>query len=308
MTDSGDLLRDGTVHILVNPTAGGRRSTRWIPRIQSLLVSAGIRAQFHVTQSAAQMENHAQQAIHDQARVLIAMGGDGTLQTLVNTPGADRVVLGILPTGGGNDFAAALGFPHHPVDALRAIIAGRIRNVDLARAKTADGRERLYCGGGGLGLDAEAARHASETYHGLRGRPRYVLAALRALWSFSAVTVRAEFPESSFGAVEKKVLVAAALNTPTYGAGLRLAEQARIDDGLLDFVFVEDLSAREIAGVLFHWTVNGAMRTRRISRWTAGCARLETDCQCQFHGDGEIVGPTPVEIVAVPRAIRVLAP
>jgi diacylglycerol kinase (ATP) len=308
MTQSADLLRDGTVHILVNPAAGGRRSARWMPPIESFLISAGVRVQFHFTQSPAEMQNRALQAIRDGAHVLVAMGGDGTLQALVNAPGASAAVLGVLPTGGGNDFAAALGLPGNPLDALRAMVAGRVRSVDLARARTADGRERLYCGGGGLGLDAEAARHASETYGGWRGRPRYVLAALHALRSFSAVTVRARFSGEDNETVEKRVLVAAALNTPTYGAGLRLAEEATIDDGLLDVVFVEDLSALEIAGVVFHWAVRGKLHTRRISRWASPRVRLETDMPCQFHGDGEILGPTPVEVEVVPGAIRVLAP
>lgn len=307
MNECADLLRNGTLNILVNPEAGGRRSARWIPRIERFLAGIGARPQFHLAGSPAEMEQCAQRALRQDARVLIAMGGDGTLQTLVNTPGATGVVLGILPAGGGNDFAAALGLPEDPLAAIKAMATGRIRTVDLARVRTPDGRERLYCGGGGVGLDAEAARHASDTYRGLRGKPRYVLAALRALWNFSAITVKAEFPGSNLAPVKRKVLVAAALNTPTYGAGLRLAEKAQIDDGLLDFVCVEELGALEIAHVLFQWAAHRQISSRRISRWAVPRVRLETDRPSQFHGDGEILGPTPVEIEVVSGAMRVLA-
>jgi diacylglycerol kinase (ATP) len=102
--------------------------------------------------------------------------------------------------------------------------------------------------------------------------------------------------------------VAAALNTPTYGAGVRLAEEARIDDGLLDVVLVEDLRARELAHVVFHWALGGKLRTQRIAHWAAARVRLTTDRPSQFQGDGEILGPSPVEIEVVPRAIRVVAP
>src|SRR5206468_2973645 len=118
--------------------------------------------------------------IRQGAKALLAVGGDGTLQTLVNVPGIGEITVGILPSGSGNDFAAALRLPHDPVDALRGVLDGCIRRVDLARARTADGLVRLYCGGGGLGLDAEAARHASARYARLTGKPRYVLSALRA--------------------------------------------------------------------------------------------------------------------------------
>jgi len=254
------------------------------------------------------MASIAAEIISQGAKVLLAMGGDGTLQTLVNAPGTRNVTIGILPTGTGNDFASALGLPLDPVLALQSILTGRICCADLARVRTADGRERLYCGGGGLGLDAEAARRAGSTYAGLAGKPRYVLSALHALSTFSPVTVRAEFPEGSPRTIEKRALVAAALNTPTYGAGLRLADKANIDDGLLDVVFVEELRAREVAGLVFDWARHRALRTPRISSVTARRVRLTAERPSFFHGDGEIIGLAPVEIEAVSRAIRVLAP
>jgi diacylglycerol kinase (ATP) len=179
--------------------------------------------------------------------------------------------------------------------------------VDLPRARTGDGRVRLYCGGGGVGLDAMAARYATEVYSKVRGRLRYMLAALNALRNYSAVTVRAEFPGSAIEAVETRVLVAAALNTPTYGAGLRLAPTAKMDDGLLDIVFVGDLKAYEVASVVFHWALSGELRTQKIVRWVAPRVRITTDQPCLFHGDGEILGPAPVEIEVVARAVRVFA-
>jgi diacylglycerol kinase (ATP) len=307
MGESRDLLREGPVHVLVNPLAGGGSGGRSVPRIQAFFAAQGIAAQFHAAETAPEMERIAADAIRDKAKVLLAMGGDGTLQTLVNVAYASDVVLGILPTGGGNDFAAALGLPGDALAAARAIVDGSVRWTDLARAQTADGRVRLYCGGGGVGLDAVAARYATEVYGRVRGRLRYMLAALSALRNYSALTVRAEFPGSGNAAVEKRVLVAAALNTPTYGAGLRLAPAARIDDGLLDVVLVEDLRAHEVASVVFHWGLRGELRTRKLVRWVAPRVRLTADQPCLFHGDGEILGPAPVEIEVVSRAVRVLA-
>jgi YegS/Rv2252/BmrU family lipid kinase len=252
------------------------------------------------------MESIAAQLIRSGGKVLLAMGGDGTLQTVVNTPGACEVTIGILPAGSGNDFAAALGLPPHPVRALRALLEGGVRRVDLARARTADGRERLYCGGGGLGLDAEAARHSSQTYSSLPGRARYVISALHALRTFSPVTVRAEIPDQA--PIEKRVLVAAALNTPSYGAGLRLADEATIDDGLLDLVFIEELGLRDIGGLLLDWAMHRALRSSRISHQKAALIKLSSDPPCLFHGDGELIGPASVEVEAVPGAIQVLVP
>ena len=322
MGESLELLRERPIHILVNSRAGGGRSLKALPHIKTLLQQQGVAAQFHTPASALELENTARQAISGGATVLLAIGGDGTLQSLVNAaagadgtlqslvnaaPGAD-VTLGILPTGGGNDFAAALNLPKDPIAAAGAILAGTARRVDLARARTADGRERLYCGGGGTGLDAVAVRYAAEVYGSMRGRSRYLLSALRALRDYSALTIRAEFPGSPIEPVERRVLVAAVLNSPSYGAGLTLAPAARIDDGLLDVVLVEELTRMEVAGVVFHWAVRGELRTSRIARWKAPQVRLESDQPCQFQGDGEILGPLPVDIQVLPKALQILAP
>src|SRR5229473_3169249 len=93
--------------------------------------------------------------------------------------------------------------------------------LDLLRARTADGRERLYVAGGGVGLDAESARYSSGRYNRLPGRVRYLAAALHALSKFEPLHLRAEFPGSTLPVVESQVLLAAVLNTPSYGAGLR---------------------------------------------------------------------------------------
>src|SRR5262249_55029126 len=160
----------------------------------------------HLIESRQHMEAITAGLISQGAKALVAMGGDGTLQTLVNTPGIDEITIGLLPSGSGNDFAAALGLPRDPMDALRVALDGCVRPVDLARVRTAAGPVRLYCGGGGLGLDAEATCHASGRYARLAGKPRYVLSALRALRTFSPVSVRAEFSAGQGSFVERQVL------------------------------------------------------------------------------------------------------
>jgi diacylglycerol kinase family enzyme len=216
--------------------------------------------------------------------------------------------LGILPVGGGNDFAAALGIPRDPVKATEAVLRGKPRRVDVASARTADGRTRFYVGGGGVGLDAEAARYASGAYRHFPGRLRYIAAALRALAGYKALEVRIEFPRSEQPSVAARILLAGALNTPTYGAGLKLAPGATVEDGLLHVFFVEELSTIGVLKLLPRLLTSGELRIPQIKRWQVKCVRISTDRPCLFHGDGEILGPTPVEIEIMPRATAVLAP
>jgi diacylglycerol kinase (ATP) len=294
--------------VYVNPNAGGGRALSVLPRIRKVFEAASVPAEFISVGSAKDLEWHALAAVHSGKRRLFALGGDGTMQALVNATYGSDVVLGVLPAGGGNDFAAALQLPEDPVAAARAILRGHPMRVDLARARTADGRVRLYLGGGGLGIDAEAARYANETFRRMPGRSRYIASALRAFCGHRAIRVRAEFPGSDLPSMEVNSLFAAVLNTPTYGSGIRLTPEARLDDGWLDTVMVEDLSALQVLKLLPRLLKSGELRTPQVHRMRVQEVKFTTDRPCMFHGDGEILGPTPAVIEVVPQAVRVLAP
>jgi diacylglycerol kinase (ATP) len=236
------------------------------------------------------------------------VGGDGTFQALANASFGSDVFLGILPVGGGNDFASALGIPTRLQAALNAMLDYAPRRVDLVRVKTADGKTRLYVGGGGIGLDAEAAYLASGAYRHLPGRLRYVAAALRALTRFQRLRVRIDFPETSLQSEEADCLLTCALNTPTYGGGLRLAPGARVDDALLNVSLVEPLGATGVLRLLPGLLRTGELHTSRIRRWQVKRVQVTADRPCSFHGDGEIFGPAPLQIEVVPQAVQVLAP
>jgi diacylglycerol kinase (ATP) len=301
-------LRDSPVLVLVNSSAGGGRSRAYLSPIRGLFESLDIQAQFVITKSAEELEGSARDAISQGQRVLFAMGGDGTFQALANAAFGTNALLGVLPVGGGNDFAAALGLPSEPIEAAEAVLRGVLRQVDLVRARTAEGRTRLYAGGGGVGLDAEAARYASGAYRRFPGRFRYIASALRALAGYVALDVQIDFPGNDLASISAKALLAAVLNTPTYGAGLKLAPDARLDDGSLHVVLIEDLSLLAVLKLLPRLARSGELRTSHLKRWLVQRLRLTTNRPSVFHGDGEILGQTPVEIEVVPRAIRVLAP
>ena len=107
---------------------------------------------------------------------------------------------------------------------------------------------------------------------------------------------------------EAKALVVAALNTPTYGAGLRLAPGATLEDGLVHVVLIEDIGTIGVLRLLPRLMGSGELRTPRVKRWQVRKVRLTTSKPTVFHGDGEILGSTPVEIEVVPKAVQVLAP
>lgn len=296
--------------ILANPTAGGGLGREALPRLKAFASERRWGAEFRSAESSEEFAQIARKEAAAGRERIFALGGDGTFQSLLNAvAGNANVSIGVLPAGGGNDLASALGLPLDPVRAAEGILTrGEAVPLDAARVRTANGVERLYMGGGGVGLDAEAARFASGVYRKMRGRSRYLLSAIRALGNFRGINVRVSLQGFEQTSLQGTALVLGILNTPSYGGGLRLAPEARLEDGRLDLVLLENLSAFEIARILPRMAASGEIRTKRIQRHCVTRARIETEPPCAFHADGEIVGMTPVEVAVVPGAMRVWRP
>jgi len=295
--------------VLVNPVAGAGRARKALPALQRFAQENGWRADFQVTCSVEDLRQCARDAAQAGRPRIFAVGGDGTFQVLINALGAhSNIVLGVIPAGGGNDFAASLGIPLDTVAAARLLLEGSVCLLDAVRVKTADGVVRLYTGGGGVGLDAEASRYAGGIYRNVRGRLRYVLSAIRALTGFHSMQVRLQTDVENEANIVGHALLVAVLNTPSYGAGVRLAPGAIMDDGKLDLVLLDNLGFFEVLTMLPALLLRGDVHSTRLQRRTVRRVRIETDRPCAFHADGEIVGATPVEVAIVPGALRVLCP
>jgi len=306
-SDPAHTNRFNRAAVFVNAQSGRRRSKALLPEIERAFCASGIAFEILQTASAADLASQARHQIRAGAELLFAAGGDGTLQGLVNSAFDENVVLGIIPVGGGNDFARALGLPHDPLAALKVALSGAPRAVDLVKVSTGDARECLYLGGGGVGLDAAAAAYAGGPCRSFPGRMRYVAAALGAYFSYQPRRVRVTFESDDTGQWQSAVL-ASVLNTPTFGAGIRLAPGAQIDDGVFEFVFLEELRFGQLLRVLPRLALQGGINLPGLHIRRARRLRIEVDPPATFHGDGELLGSSPVEIEIVPRAMRFLAP
>ncbi|MBV8514869.1 MAG: diacylglycerol kinase family lipid kinase [Acidobacteria bacterium] len=313
MRDPSEFFRVMKSAVFVNPIAGAGRAERNFRKVQRAFEREGVAPDFVIATSTVEMEARVRAAIADGVVLIFAMGGDGTVQAVVNAVGAGRVddrdvVIGILPSGGGNDFASALGMPTDVAEAVAVFREGTMQAVDVLRARTGDGRTRLFVGGGGVGLDVDAVMLASTRYRKWPGRSRYLASALRAWREFQPLGVRAEFPDDDLPAIEGRVMLAAVLNTPSYGAGMRIAPGASVDDGLFDVSILQSLNATQIGRAIPRLFASGKLPDSYFIRNKARTVILQTDRSCMFQGDGEILGPAPARIEVVPKAIRVLAP
>lgn len=293
--------------ILVNPAAGNGRARRAQPHVAEYLRSQGFPADFVVSQSAEDLRRRAAEAAAAGYASIVALGGDGAFQQVVKETLGTGVILGFLPAGGGNDVARGLGLPNDPVAAAHVFLRSRPRPVDVLRARFADGRTGVYVGGGGLGLDAEAAQLANGKFRRLPGAARYIASVLGTLSSFRPFDVEMEIDGKPAGK-GGPLLLAAVANTPTYGAGFKIAPAAAMDDGLLDVILVSQLSWVRLVELIPVMLQTGNVRGPEIRRLRGRRVRFRPDRPMFFHGDGEVLGETPVEIETLPGAIRVVAP
>jgi diacylglycerol kinase (ATP) len=275
------------------------------PVIENYLRRQGFAADFCHTVSAADMTRRAASAASEGYSCVAAFGGDGAFHYVLCGAFGTSVSIACIPAGSGNDIAMGLGIPLDPIDAAHLLAHGSSHPVDILRARFPGNQTRIFIGAGGMGLDAEANQLATGKFRHVPGLLKYVTAALAALTTSQPLNVTAEIDDAHWNG---PLLLAAVANSPTYGAGFRIAPAARMNDGWMDLTFVEDLPWTRIFEALIILLRNGDLRWPQIHRFRARRIRLSADRRSPFHGDGEILGEAPVEIEVLPGAVRVIAP
>jgi diacylglycerol kinase family enzyme len=163
---------------------------------------------------------------------------------------------------------------------------------------------------GGIGLDAEVSRRANLLPRWLRAHGGYVFSLLPGLLKYAARNASISlFRDGAFiPAPFKRIMVAAFANAPTYGGGMKIAPQAKLDDGHLDICIVGEIN-KVVLLCLFPTIYCG--RHLRISQVEYGQTerlRIETDIPTDVYADGEYVCHTPIEVGVVRKALRVIVP
>jgi YegS/Rv2252/BmrU family lipid kinase len=243
------------------------------------------------------------QAAADGYEVIVAAGGDGTINEVVNGIGRSGVALGVLPLGTANVFARELGVPLGVAGAWAVIECGRTRVIDLPMARFG-GAERYFVQLAGVGLDAAIVRAASWKLKKKIGPLSYVWAGLKTVAREHA-SVEVGFDNADPIARGVAVLIG---NGRFYGGSFRLFPQARLDDGLLDVCVFESVSYLDI--LRYGWSILRAthVRARGVKYFQAEQVFCGAPGTVPFELDGEDAGQAPVQFSVLPRALRIVVP
>jgi YegS/Rv2252/BmrU family lipid kinase len=212
------------------------------------------------------------------------------------------LALGVLPVGSGNDYVKALGIGTDLGRALEVLAAGKVRVVDAGEVNGVRFNNAL-----GVGFDAEVAAGAARAPAYLGGTGRYLWSVGQLLRGFRCheATLRLDGGEV---VVTETILVAVALGT-TSGARFRLAPEARLDDGLFDVVWSEEVSRAEVLRLIPAALGGTVLRHPKVHLARAREVEVELAKEVPAHVDGEILAPTRTFRARVlPGALRVVAP
>ncbi len=295
--------------LIVNPHSGPWDVRPELAAVLNHLDNRGWKASLHNTEQPGEATALARQAVHENADAVLVVGGDGTINEVVNGLAESPVALGVLPGGTGNVWAKALGLPTRSplhlmplLDSVRALVPGTTRRIDLGKANG-----RYFLQWTGLGLDAEVTYAMEPRTRRQRrlGIVAYLAAGVATAAHMAGTRTRIWIDDQR---VYRRSILVVVSNSRVYSAGLTMATDARLDDGLLDVdVFAGTGfgdSMRTALGVITGLHV----RDPRHSVYRGRTIQVESDRPLAVHVDGEPFGTTPLHCQVVPKGLTVLLP
>ncbi|MEU9705898.1 diacylglycerol kinase [Streptomyces sp. NPDC047981] len=292
------------ITLFVNPTAGRGRGAHAAQPAARALRDAGFSVRTVLGADAEDALRRAREAVASGTGALIAVGGDGMVSLALQALAGTRTPLGVVAVGTGNDFARSLGLPVRAPSAAGRLAAellkgGVGRDIDLGRVG-----DRWF----GTVLAAGFDSRVNDRGNRMRlpvGRFKYDLAMIAELAAFRPVPFRLGLDDGTEREIAATLVAVG--NGTSYGGGMRICADARMDDGLFDVTVVGECSRTTLIKV-FPRVYRGthldhpAVTVHRVRSITLDAPGITG------YADGEPLGPLPLTATCVPGALRVLAP
>lgn len=299
--------QEGRVLAIVNPTAGRGAAVRAWESARRVLDAPGTIVDVACTSGPGEATRLASGAARDGARLVIAVGGDGTVHEVANglleSAAGDATItpMAVIPAGSGNDFVKQLGVPLDPAGAAKVALTGSVARVDAGRAGAT-----FFVNGVGVGFDARVAMEA-RSIRLLRGTPLYALALLRVLRRYEAPRLRLEMDGREVR--NSSLTLVTIANGPCCGGGFWLCPAARLDDGVLDVLIAERTTRRRILSILGSALRGRHLGLREVEIVQGRSIRITGEQDLPVHADGEILTPgRTLEIEILPARLSVVVP
>jgi YegS/Rv2252/BmrU family lipid kinase len=289
--------------LIANLTAGRGRAKKLIKPVCRELNRLGIKYELQSTPQAREATAMAKYGVDAGFPRIIALGGDGTINEVINGLIGSDVILGVIPAGMGNDFIRMNGIPRDPIKAVSLLHSNKMLTVDLGRLDWAGG-SRYFVNGIGIGIDAQVAQNVRKMKW-MRGTPAYLYASLQAVIKFRAFTALVSGTDWQ----EKRRYISLNIANGKYcGGGFNLAPLAKIDDRLLDLCAIGDYSIPKRILYLPRARNGEHINLSQVQYWQDKQIVIDSPVPLVAHIDGELlrlpIGKCTAHIV--PQAIKIL--
>lgn len=285
---------------IYNPTSDRGRAQAAVRELQVAATQrlAGHDVAWMSTSKPGHAEELAETAVRTGVDRVIAVGGDGTAHEVINgvmrcttSPGDARPIVGVVPTGSGNDLAFACGLPGNAIDALAIAVNEPAKAIDVARISSDDGRSRWFVNSAGMLLDG-AVNHESHRIRRIYGFAMYLTAVMRTLVKhYGAFDVTLSIDGRMNGddcdEVRDNLVLLAIANGPREGGGFMVAPDASNQDGLLDVLTVQAMPRLFALGLLGKVMSGRHIGHRKVAIHRTRSVTINVDRPTAVHLDGE---------------------
>ena len=287
--------------VIHNPYASGGGYRRDLPLILDALRGLGYEVEERETEAVGHATALSREAVDAGFGVVCAIGGDGTVNEVLNGLACSDVPLAIIPTGTVNVLAMELGIPLDPPDAVRLLEAGNITSIDLGLAN-----DRYFGLMAGVGMDAAVVASPHPTMKKAFKEAAFAVQGVAHVIASDDPRIRVVTEERT---VEGYFAVFG--NSPSYGGAFGITPLADMRDGLLDVCVLKDKSFLSTAAFWSAALLNAHMRHHKVEYFRTEHALvtcLDESKEVPVQVDGEVAGHLPLTCVVVPRALLVVVP
>ena len=284
---------------IVNPIAGGGKAKSVLPVLERVFKQEAVEYDIYWTRGRGDGIEAAAEAAGKGFQVVVAVGGDGTVNEVLNGIAGTGAVLAAVHGGKGNDFATAVEMPRESEAAARDLLRGKTRAIDLGRVM-----DRYFINSVGVGFDASVADRVNKGMRFFKGASAYTFAFLEKLLSYRSVEAVIDTGNGPF--TMTPLLVAVGIGQ-AYGGGMKITPDAVQDDGLFDVCVFEDSINRLVLVYHFPKVFFGKLKNvSQVSMHRTPEVKISLSEQRPLHMEGEILFGDQMHFTLAPRGMTVL--
>src|SRR5215216_1231879 len=291
--------------LIANPGAGKPEETpKQLEQATRFLQKQGIKVNVALEKPKEEATPLAKQAVQDGYDIVIAMGGDGTLEAVMRGMVGRKTPMGIIPTGTQNNIAKSLGIPVEMEEACALIASQHTRKLDVGRAKVKGGKKLYFFELTAIGLVAALYPEANKVQNGNLAKIKDV--ALTLMNHEPEPTVFLTLDDES--KVKVKTMLVVVSNAPMFGANFLVAPDATVTDGLLDISVYPEFGKAELLAYYAQIRNEGFSANEKVQRYRASKIEIKTNPKMDVMADGVMLGKGKVEIKSKPGTVWIITP